>query len=69
MPELYCMNDCTKHKVWLEDNDKETLADMFDMVEFKSISSSYNEDTKEIIITLKESYWIFNTLENNLFHN
>ena len=54
MTELYCMNDCTKHKVELDDNDKETLADMFGMVKFQSISSSYNEETKEIIIKLKE---------------
>ena len=54
MTELYCMNDCTKHKVWLDDNDKEVLADMFGMVEFQSISSSYDEETKEIIIKLKE---------------
>ena len=54
MAEIYCMGDCTSHDVELEDTDKITLAEMFGGIDISHITSTYNESTKAVVITLKE---------------
>ena len=54
MPNLYCENDCTKHKVELIDNEQEKLQAIFDDIDYKFKSIEYDENTKEIIIKAEE---------------
>jgi|TARA_R100000479_G_scaffold113319_1_gene57306 hypothetical protein len=53
MPNLYCENDCTKHKVELIDNEQEKLQQIFDDIEYDFKSIEYDESTGNIIITLE----------------
>ena len=52
MPNLYCENDCTKHKVELIDNEQEKLQTIFDDIDYKFKSIEYDETTKDIVIRL-----------------
>ena len=54
MPNLYCENDCTKHEVELFDYEQEKLQAVFDDIDYQFKSIEYDENTKEIIIKLKE---------------
>ena len=52
MPNLYCENDCTKHKVELIDNEQEKLQAIFDDIDYKFKSIEYDESTNDIVIRL-----------------
>lgn len=54
MPNLYCENDCTKHKVELIDNEQEKLQAIFDDIDYKFKSIEYDESTNDIVIRLKD---------------
>ena len=54
MPNLYCENDCTKHKVELIDNEQEKLQAIFDDIDYQFKSIEYDESTNDIVIRLKE---------------
>lgn len=54
MPNLYCENDCTKHKVELIDNEQEKLQAIFDDIDYQFKSIEYDESTNDIVIRLKD---------------
>ena len=50
MAELLCENDCTKHTVQLDSEDKQLLSNF--VVDYKFDSATYDEIIKEIVIKL-----------------
>lgn len=50
MAELLCENDCSKHSILLDEEDKEMLSEL--VVNYKFANASYDENTKEIVIRL-----------------
>ena len=50
MAELLCEEDCTKHEVQLDEDDRRMLSEF--VVDYKFASASYDENTKEIVIRL-----------------
>ena len=55
MPELLCENNCTRHEVQLDENDMQTIANMFGEVDYELENVNFDEISKRIVITLKES--------------
>ena len=55
MPNLYCENDCTKHEVELFDYEQEKIQAIFDDIEYDFNRIEYDENTKEVVIRLKEA--------------
>ena len=51
MAELICENDCTKHEVQLDTDDRKMLSNL--VVDYTLVSAFYDEKTKDIVIRIK----------------
>lgn len=52
MAELLCEEDCTKHEVQLDADDRRMLSNL--VVDYRLASAFYCETTKDIVIRLKD---------------
>lgn len=52
MAELLCEEDCTKHEVQLDEDDRKMLSNL--VVDYTLVSATYEETTKEVVLRLKE---------------
>lgn len=50
MAELLCEDDCTKHTVQLDSEEKQWLSNF--VVDYKFDSATYDDKTKQIVIKL-----------------
>ena len=51
MAELICENDCTKHEVQLDTDDRKMLSNF--VVDYTLASAFYDDTTQDIVIRLK----------------
>ena len=52
MPNLYCKENCSNHKVELFDSELKKLQEIFDDIDYQFESIKYDESTENIVITL-----------------
>ena len=54
MAELSCENNCTKHDVEINDDDKEMLSSFIEGADYEFSSVFVDEITKDIVVRLRE---------------